>query len=107
MVDDPYLDTHGGTAAEEEFYFTVELSGEGDGIDGEVQAEAIDDTDDTAHGVKFTHGVAKFVLKNNEWIDIKNLPVGMGYTVTETEDEDYVTAVNGVVGTNVAKGTIS
>ena len=75
-----------GTAAntEDEFAFTVEL----EGVTGEYTVVLPDGTEATT-----TNGEWTGKLKHGQTVEIKNLPVGAKYTVSETDtdyDESYV-----------------
>lgn len=75
-----------GTAAntEDKFKFTVEL----EGVTGEYTVALPDGTETTTEGQKWTGN-----LKHGQTVEIRNLPVGAKYTVSETDtdyDESYV-----------------
>lgn len=54
----------------------------------------------------FENGKAVFSMKAGESKTAKGLPVGVKYTVTESNNEGYTVTVNGV-NTSIAQGTIS
>ncbi|MBQ1768978.1 MAG: BspA family leucine-rich repeat surface protein, partial [Oscillospiraceae bacterium] len=54
-----------------------------------------------ASDVKLINGEGSFTLKNGESVTITGLPVGVGYTVTETDSKGYTASVNGTVGTEL------
>ena len=53
----------------------------------------------TDGGVNFTNGVATFTLKDGESKTITGIPAGMGYTVTESDNEGYSVTKTGDTGT--------
>ena len=52
----------------------------------------------TDGGVNFTNGVATFTLKDGESKTITGIPAGMGYTVTESDNEGYSVTKTGDTG---------
>ena len=47
----------------------------------------------------FTEGVASFTLKDGETVAAAGLPIGVGYTVEETAEDDFTTTYTGETGT--------
>ena len=76
-----------------EWHFTVTLS------DTSVNG--------TYGGMTFTNGIAEFTLKHGDSKTAEGLPVGVSYTVTETEAnaDDYATTADGATGTIPNGGT--
>lgn len=85
--------TVSGSAADlnQPFTFTVKL--ESDQIDG------------TFGEMEFKKGTATFPLKDNESKKATGLPVGLGYTVTESDNDGYQVTVNETDAT-MAKGVL-
>ena len=54
--------------------------------------ETIDTVNDERYGVRFEYGKATFTLKDGESITIANLPVRMGYTITEQSKGGWLLA---------------
>ena len=54
--------------------------------------ETIDTVNDERYGVRFENGKATFTLKDGESITIANLPVRMGYTITEQSKGGWLLA---------------
>ncbi len=82
-----------------DFNFTVKLD------DTSISSGAGKD-----YGMTFANGVATFALKNGETAAAKNLPIGIGYTVTEEEAEGFVATGNtatGVISTTPANVKIT
>ena len=55
--------------------------------------------------LEFTDGTVTFTLKHNESKTVLGLPVGITYTVTETDNEGYTVTSTGETGTIVADAT--
>ncbi len=93
----------------EEFTFTVELGLGYDGkpVTGDYTAVRIKaDGTKTEETVTFTNGITKEVkLSDGESITINGLPAGVTYTVTETENGNYVTSWTGETGVIPTNGT--
>ena len=53
----------------------------------------------TYNGVTFTNGVATFTLKHGDKKEIKDLPTGITYTVTETAEDGFSVTSTGETGT--------
>lgn len=79
----------GGADYNKAFTFTVKLEESGDTHNGEV----------TYGGVTFTNGVATFTLKHNQEKKITEIPAGMTYTVTESDNAGYTVTMSGNTGT--------
>ena len=79
----------GGADYNKAFTFTVKLEENDDTHNGEV----------TYGGVTFTNGVATFRLKHNQEKKITEIPAGMTYTVTESDNAGYTVAMSGNTGT--------
>ena len=60
--------------------FTFELT---------LDDDTITTIDDQWCGVPFKNGKASFTLKSGESITLSNLPAGIGYTITETTQDDW------------------
>lgn len=118
----------GVTEADEDkpFSFTLNLAdSNGTPLTGSYSYEITGPNEETSTG-KIGNG-GTFALKHDQTINIKELPVGTKYSVTEAEDEDYISNVTtneGAVGSteessgndsnestktssNIASGTIS
>lgn len=48
--------------------------------------------------MEFMNGTAAFALKHGEWLTAFDLPVGIGYTVTENHSEGYTLSSAGESG---------
>ena len=79
----------GGADYNKAFTFTVKLKESGDTYNGEV----------TYGGVTFINGVATFTLKHNQEKKITEIPAGMTYTVTESDNAGYTVTMSGNTGT--------
>ena len=79
----------GGADYNKAFTFTVKLEESGDTHNGEV----------TYGGVPFINGVATFTLKHNQEKKITEIPAGMTYTVTESDNAGYTVTMSGNTGT--------
>ena len=79
----------GGADYNKAFTFTVKLEESDDTHNGEV----------TYGGVTFTNGVATFTLKHNQEKKITEIPAGMTYTVTESDNAGYTVTMSGNTGT--------
>ena len=79
----------GGADYNKAFTFTVKLEESVDTHNGEV----------TYGGVTFTNGVATFTLKHNQEKKITEIPAGMTYTVTESDNAGYTVTMSGNTGT--------
>jgi len=79
----------GGADYNKAFTFTVKLEESGDTHNGEV----------TYGGVTFINGVATFTLKHNQEKKITEIPAGMTYTVTESDNAGYTVTMSGNTGT--------
>lgn len=79
----------GGADYNKAFTFTVKLEESGDTHNDEV----------TYGGVTFTNGVATFTLKHNQEKKITEIPAGMTYTVTESDNAGYTVTMSGNTGT--------
>ena len=82
----------GGADYNKAFTFTVKLEESGDTYNGEA----------TYGGVTFTNGVVTFTLKHNQ---ITEIPAGMTYTVTESDNAGYTVTMSGNTGTIMAGET--
>ena len=85
----------GGADYNKAFTFTVKLKESGDTYNGEV----------TYGGVTFINGVATFTLKHNQEKKITEIPAGMTYTVTESDNAGYTVTMSGNTGTIKAEET--
>lgn len=94
------------TETESEFTFRLDLSGEGKNNSYTITRY---DADNNIVGESSTITTGdSFTLKKDEHAVISGLPVGIGYTVTETGDIPYETTVNGKTSDDrEASGTIS
>ena len=79
----------GGADYNKAFTFTVKLEESGDTHNGEA----------IYGGVTFTNGVATFTLKHNQEKKITEIPAGMTYTVTESDNAGYTVTMSGNTGT--------
>lgn len=79
--------TGGGGDRTKDFTFTVTLIGDG-----------AKDIDAAYDGVDFEDGVGVFTLKHGESKTFENLPAGLGYTVTESDNEGYTVTKTGDAG---------
>ena len=79
----------GGADYNKAFTFTVKLEESGDTHNGEV----------TYGGVTFINRVATFTLKHNQEKKITEIPAGMTYTVTESDNAGYTVTMSGNTGT--------
>ncbi len=91
----------GGGDTDKEFSFTVTLSGES------TAGIPAADIDGTYGGMTFTDGAAVFTLKHGQSVTAENLPAGLTYTVTETEEAGYETSTAHGTGTIPAGGTVT
>lgn len=55
----------------------------------------------------FVGGVAEFMLKHGESRTAEKLPAGVGYTVTESGNEDYIVSATGAEGTIVKDSVVA
>ena len=78
----------GGADYNKAFTFTVKLEESGDTHNGEV----------IYGGVTFINGVATFTLKHNQEKKITEIPAGMTYTVTESDNAGYTVTMSGNTG---------
>ena len=78
----------GGADYNEAFTFTVKLEKSGDTHNGEVKYG----------GVTFINGVATFTLKHNQEKKITEIPAGMTYTVTESDNAGYTVTMSDNTG---------
>lgn len=79
----------GGADYNKAFTFTVKLEESGDTHNGEA----------IYGGVTFINGVATFTLKHNQEKKITEIPAGMTYTVTESDNAGYTVTMSGNTGT--------
>ena len=79
----------GGADYNKAFTFTVKLEESGDTHNGEVKYG----------GVTFINGVTTFTLKHNQEKKITEIPAGMTYTVTESDNAGYTVTMSGNTGT--------
>ncbi len=79
----------GGADYNKAFTFTVKLEESGDTHNGEA----------IYGGVTFINGVATFTLKHNQEKKITEIPAGMTYTVTESQNAGYTVTMSGNTGT--------
>ena len=79
----------GGADYNKAFTFTVKLEESGDTYNGEVKYG----------GVTFINGVTTFTLKHNQEKKITEIPAGMTYTVTESDNAGYTVTMSGNTGT--------
>ena len=79
-----------GASKSEEFTFTVELTEKLDGDFGQM---------------KFAGGVATFRLKHGQKVEAVGLPAGVGYEVSESDNEGYTVSSTGATGRIVADST--
>lgn len=87
--------------ADDEFTFTLALTGEGGASLEGAYAGTVYNSDGTAAGatVVVNGGSAEFTLKGGQWVLFENLPAGAGYTVTETNVPAGYTSTVTVDGT--------
>ena len=79
----------GGADYNKAFTFTVKLEESGDTYNGEVKYG----------GVTFINGVTTFTLKHNQEKKITEIPAGMTYIVTESDNAGYTMTMSGNTGT--------
>ena len=91
----------GAGDTDKEFSFTVTLSGES------TAGIPAADIDGTYGGMTFKDGAAVFTLKHGQSVTAENLPAGLTYTVTETEEAGYETSTAHETGTIPAGGTVT